>query len=508
MKSLKPIYIYIAALFLITLFIRILLINYYDFNLGGIEPNVIYGIQRILLGQPLYQDPSAGSYAIIQYTPFWYYLIAGIAKLMSHDNYRQGLDVQGLYVLCRVVALIFNLLTAGVCMLIIRRWGISWLRSLVFAMPSLMVLTVHYYTRGDSMHLFLFVAAIYAYICYQEKRKLLHVISAALFSAACIMTKQSGVLVAGIISIGFFADRKYDVALLYVACLALFSWGIARSFNQGDWYTFYQNTVLGLKNGIDLSFLYTIFISQFFLDMVPCYILGGLMIFIAMKKVADKTYQTLLLGMACSWLFAVITGLKIGSSNNYFTEFLILLLVSLPYLLYNEQGKHVLFTYLGKKATTRVVAYIAFFILITSKTSGLFTAMYIEKNFKNDKKEYTNDQMLYEYFRNVLNIRSGEYVFFTERRYLDNVFVNYSIMPTKDVVAQTYSANKTTFDYSGLIKKMNLGLIKYIITDKRRDDINICADSLPFIWFDKDRFRLIAHVSGYSIYKWSPTGVL
>ena len=439
----------------------------------------------------------------MQYTPLWYYTIAGIAKAISYDNYQHGLDVQGLYVLCRVAALICNLLTGFVCVLIIRRWGYNWLRSVVYAMPSLMVLTAHYYTRGDSMHLLLFVTALYAYIVYGEKQKMVYVLSAALLSAACIMTKQSGLLVAGIISIRFLVDRRYATALVYLACVALFSWGMARLFNGGDWFAFYQNIVLGLKNGIDVRFLYTIFFSKYFLDMMLCYFLGGVMIYMASKKVTNKTYQTLLLGIACSWVFAVVTGLKIGSSNNYFTEFLVLLLMAAPYIMYNRQGEKVIYTYLGYKVTICRIAYFTFFVLITSKTAGMVTAVFAE-SFKNNRQEYANDEALYAYFRDVLHIKQGEHVFFTERRYLDNIFVNYSIMPTKDVMTQVYAADKSTFNYAEVIKNMNFGTIRYIVTASDRDDINVCADSLPFVWFDKGKFRSIARVAGYSIYTWSP----
>jgi hypothetical protein len=502
MKLPKKLYKYVTVLFLITFCLRVVLVSYHNNNFGGIEPNVVYGIQRILLGQPLYQDPAAGSYGVIQYTPLHYYFVAGIAKLTGID----GLNVQGVYMLCRALALFFNLLTVIVCALIIRSWRFSWAHCFVFAMPVLIMLTSHYYTRGDSMHLFFFTAAIYSYLLYSKSGAMRHVFVAALFSAACIMVKQSGVLLFGIT--GFcllFIERRFWATVLYSLCTIIFVYAIARAcIGNNNWHAFYQNAYLGLKNGISMRFLAEMFISQFFMEIVPCYILGGIMVWLAYKKIPDKTFSIMATGAALSWLFAVITGLKIGSSNNYFIEFLFFLVVALPYLLQNEIGEKVLGRPFGRTLTIHRFAYIAFFILITSKTLGLFSAVVIERGLKDSADAYANDENLYRYFTQTLHIQDSEKIFFTERHFLDNMFIEHAIIPNKDVVSQLYASNSGTFDYSGFILGMNNGMIKYIVTDEKKNDINEYNKELPFILFDKTKFRLIATNSGYSIYVYSP----
>ena len=79
-------------------------------------------------------------------------------------------------------------------------------------------------------------------------------------------------------------------------------------------------------------------------------------------------------------------------------------------------------------------------------------------------------------------------------------------MPTKDVVNLVYTADTATYNYSGFTTGMNTGMIKYIVTSEKRDDINVCSDSLPFIHFDKNKFKLVTRVSGYSIYAYSHSG--
>lgn len=64
---------------------RIDLLHVYYVDFGGLDPNVVYGTQRLLLGEPLYQNPEQSPYAIIQYMPIYYHLCAWLAaKLGIH----------------------------------------------------------------------------------------------------------------------------------------------------------------------------------------------------------------------------------------------------------------------------------------------------------------------------------------------------------------------------------------------------------------------------------------
>lgn len=491
-------YKYIVVLFILTLGLRVLLISYYNNNLGGIEPNVVYGIQRLLLGQPLYQDPAAGAYGVMQYTPLYYHTVAASGKLIGLN----GLDVQGVYALCRALALVFNLLTVGICALLIASWGYSRKQAAILAMPVLIMLTSHYYTRGDSMHLFLFTAAMYSYIRYITRGgKLLHLLLAALLAAACFMVKQSGILVIGII--GFcllFINRLYAQVVVFSLATAVFGFLIALGLTHGDWHSMYLNAYLGLKNGIDLGFLLDMFTSQFFIDMVPCYALAGILVWLAIRRLHDAAYRILAAGAALSFLFAMVTGIKIGSSNNYLIECLLFVFTAMPYMLRHTAVDARLFSIAKLNVTYRGFALFACIVLISSKTMGFFTAVFIEKSIKNNAKEYAAEQQLMNYFTSELHLQPGEHIFFTERNFLDNLFLPYAILPNKDVANQVYSASPTTYDYSALTAGCNTGLIKYIVTDEKRNDINICHNALPFITFDTSKFQLVGMRYGYAVY--------
>ncbi|MCW3121272.1 MAG: hypothetical protein JWQ38_764 [Flavipsychrobacter sp.] len=499
----KKLYNYALVLFIITLLLRCVLITYYNNNMGGIETNVVYGIQRILLGQPLYQDPSSGTYAVIQYTPLYFFSSAGIAKVTGIH----APDVQSIYTLCRILTLVLNLLTILVAAAIIHTWSFTWRQSLIAATPILVILTTHYFLRGDSLHLLFFVSAVYAYILFSKQQQTKHLLLAALFSAACIMAKQSGVLVCGFIGLSLLMQRRFLNAVIYSAASLACAFIIAWLCTAGAWMPFYQNAYLGLKNGTDLSFLYNIFISQFFYELIPCYVLAGLVAYLAIRKIHDGTFRILSLGIVLAWLFAVITGLKIGSSNNYFVEFLTLLIIALPYLLQSDVAKQVLARPFGIAISTRSFAGFALFVVLTSKTMGLFTAVYIDRSIKNNKEQYLADKALYDYFIRNFHIRPGEHVLFTERNFLDNLFIDYSIMPTKDVVSETYLANAATFDYSAFTAGLNNGLVRYVVVDEKKKDFNRWYAELPFMKINEQKFKWVADKSGYSIYVYSTNGL-
>jgi len=489
----RTLYKYLFSCFLLTLAIRLLLSGYHNSSLGGIEQNVIYGIQRLLLGQDLYQNPSLPPYAVMQYTPLYYYLIAGLARLSSIG----ATDVQEIYVLCRSMALLFNILTVALVALTIRTWQLSWLCAFGFAMPVLMVLTTHYYTRGDSMHLFFFAAALYAYVLHSQRKGLRDIIAAAVCSAGCIMTKQSGILIIGIISFCMLVyEHKRRAWLLYILCTAGIAYLVADAANNGNWQAFYQNTCLGLKNGIDPSFLYLIFTSQFFMDMVPCYVLGAIAAWLAAKHIKDKTFRIIATGAVLSFVFAVVTGLKIGSSNNYFMEFLLCLLIALPYLLLHYSSSRQLFKLSKRQVTIRGLGHFALLVLVTSKTVGLFSAVFIEGSVKDTRGEYEQQQALHAYMKEKLDTTG--YIFFTDRSFFDNIFIDRSIMSTKDVVNQTYTADPTTFDYSGW--PATARNIRYIVITKDRPDINTWHPLIHFIHFDTAEWKLAATYKTYAIY--------
>lgn len=499
-KKERRLAIYAAILFGLVLITRIVLITYYNADLGGLDMNVIYGIQRIVGHEPLYQNPAQPTYAIMQYAPAFYYAAAGVIKTL-HIGAR---DVYQIYVVTRVLSLLFNLLTVVIAARIIRMGGFSVRRAWTFALPVLIILTFEHYTRVDSLHLLFFVTTMYFTLRYLQTNNWWEILFAALMAGCCIMSKQSGVLAVGIVSFYMlFVERRYLAGLLFPVLSLVFAGLIAWRYVGNNWQAAYQNAYLGLKNGIDFSWLYVIFTSQFYYDLILCYFVGGILVWLAFRKATDRYLRFIATGAALSFLFALVTGLKVGSGNNYFTEFLFFCLCGLPWLLRPAYRSCRLFRFGKRTLTIGTFALIAFFILITSKTMGLTSSVYIERWIKNKKEVYHHQQKLFEYFAQNSLLQRGTYVYFANRDFLDNLFINYSLLPTKDVITQVYRTDTSTFDYSKLIEGMSKGMIKYVVVPAEYNSVNNKDEEIPFVHFDESRFRLLTQVEGFSIYQFA-----
>jgi hypothetical protein len=492
--------LYVGILFGLVLISRITLIVYHNADYGGLDMNVIYGIQRIIGGEPLYQNPSLPTYAVMQYAPLFYYVAAGLAKALG---IHMG-DVYAVYVSTRALALLCNLITVGLAACVIRTGGFRPRRVWTFALPLLLILTFEHYTRVDSMHLMFFAATVWLTMEYLRRGGLWKLALAALAAGCCIMSKQSGVLVVGIVSFYFlFVARRYAIGLVFPVLSLGFAALVGWLCIGNNWEGAYQNAYLGLKNGIGWDWLYTIFVSQFYYDLILCYVLGGIVVWAAFRGIRDEGYRFLATGAALSFLFAVITGLKIGSGNNYFTEFLFFCLCALPWLLRSELADCSLVRAGRRSLSIRLFALIAFFVLVSSKTMGLSSGIWVEHWIKNKKPKFERQQALHEWFAKQGMLRPGEYVYFGTRGFLDNLFIGYSLLPTKDVVTQVYRTDTATFNYTPLIQGLSRGAIRYVITPEEYHSINSKDEEIPFMHFDEDAFRLIESRDGFLIYQYS-----
>ncbi len=486
---------------LITLFVRIYLIDFYKSNSGGVDQNIIYGLQRILEGQPLYQNPEAPPFAIMQYTPLFYHLTAWAGSLAGIG----AEDVHQVYMLSKTAALVCNLLTVLIVALTLKLFLRKRSDALLFSLPAFMILTVHYYLRVDSLQLLLFAAGIYATLRYLRSTNALWLMIAALITALCILSKQNGVLLPLLIS-GYLAlvKGKWGAAIGFgLASLAFFG-GILHWIIGGDWMSFYQNAYLGLKNGFDYLFPVTIFTSQFFFDLIPWYFLC----FIAVAKFIRRpelpvAQHFILFSAIASFFFAVITGLKIGSANNYFTEFLVLMILFLPYLLSHPLSQHQLFRIGRKQVTLKGYAIFCLVVLLASKTVGLFSSVFIERWFKEEQHLYQSATELKNKLEQKGIPQEGEWIYFSRRHFLDNVFFDRTLFPNKDLINIVEEYNPGVYDFSRFTDSMNLGLVSYIITDTEKPGINEQYEYIPFIQFDSTRFDLIDTLGGYRIYKFS-----
>ena len=52
-------------------------------DIAGMDMNVVFTIQKVLLGNALYMPPDAAPFDISQYTPLYYLVVAAVAKIVG-----------------------------------------------------------------------------------------------------------------------------------------------------------------------------------------------------------------------------------------------------------------------------------------------------------------------------------------------------------------------------------------------------------------------------------------
>src|SRR2546428_8613350 len=52
---------------------------------GGEEANVVYTVQQLVAGDPIYTDPGQAPFTITQYSPLFYVVSAGVARVLRVD---------------------------------------------------------------------------------------------------------------------------------------------------------------------------------------------------------------------------------------------------------------------------------------------------------------------------------------------------------------------------------------------------------------------------------------
>ena len=112
----KLIYLLLFIALAITVYYRIFYALAPVSNIGGIEPNVIYTLQKVLAGYHLYENPAVAPFPITQYSPMYYKIVVAFGKLFS-INPNEPAQV---FLLSRFSSLFFNMLYVSMVFLIAR----------------------------------------------------------------------------------------------------------------------------------------------------------------------------------------------------------------------------------------------------------------------------------------------------------------------------------------------------------------------------------------------------
>lgn len=489
--------LYAAIVFGVSIIYRISLIGLTMPDVGGVEGNIIYFIQRILDGQPFYTDPEKTPYAIAQYSPSYYYIVATIARLAGAGPD----DLLLLTGVNRSVSLFFNLAYITTVFLIARNiYSVSARAAFVTAVLSFIFLEITSFGRPDSSNHFFFLLTLYLFMKVLKKEEAggstrLLTSGAAIVAVIALFSKQTSFVLPLIIGWWLLWKKKYNQLLwfsaAYIATAAAFFFMVSQLLG----YTlFYKNAVLGINNGIGLGWFRHAVLEPFYLG----YGLLFLCLFICVWFLIKKETRPLLhfSGTALVSLFILLNliAFKNGSNPGYLTEWWTLLI-----LLAAFYWKTICTA--ASQVSDKLPLVLLWFVL-TMKLIGVSKSVLKTASPSLRAAAYTayaQQKALADTIRSSLG-ENDKYVVFlnyhTADGYLSNLLFRHAVAPQMDIIGLAAYEGKV-YDYSDLDRALTDGRIQWLVT-------KTTGVQKHFFRILLHKFDYVTTAAGYNLYRFKP----
>lgn len=479
--------------FAVFLSYRLLIIVYPQPDAGGVEGNVIYFIQRILDGQALYSNPELPPYAIAQYTPLYYYLVAGTAYLFSI----QPDDVLSIYITSRILGLILNLAFMIVAFRIARLvYEIPKDKSLLVSILAFIFLEITSFSRPDSLYHVLFLLAMYFFLDTvkgdKNKTSNSRVIWFGILAALALFAKQSAILLPIVGSAWFIWNREFKDWLIFCVSYGVILFlGLAILFFSGDLQLLYMNVITGISNGISPGWFRNVIMADFYLYF------GWIFVIVAGVLILRFRKDTLPLQMGSCYLLVALfilnnlLAIKNGSNPGYFTEWwtLVMILTASNWTWFQQRSRS--FTIYMPGLIITVILFIKMAII-----SSPLIHMAKEYPFARQTRVFNNEMEIAQQLRSDRKSDTPYYIFTnfnTAESYLSNILFREAVMPQMDIVGLASYPQKK-YDYSDFVRRLQSGEFSWMIMrmtgPQKRFFENVLDD---YILSDNDR--------GFNIYE-------
>ncbi|TLV02593.1 glycosyltransferase family 39 protein [Dyadobacter luticola] len=511
LHSIKRIHFYSALLiflcFIPTVIFRVILAKSHHSDLGGVEQNVIYSIQKLIFNGDLYSDPANIPFTITQYSPFYHYLCGLIAFITGQDP---GENIYQLYVIGRGLNIIINVLLAfTVYKIAFQRLGLSAALSAAIGLACFVCVFRQGFTvRPDSLMDFMIILSVYFFLGYLQKKVLnsqsVNLIIASFLSAAVIFAKQSGIQIP-VILLGFlvFTGRWKDLiksgltfSVSFVALLGL----MLLLYKDA----FLKNVVGGVANGIDTSWFFLYVFGNGF--KIKILIPAAIVLIITFYKWAifkGDIITRFLAFCACGmFAFAGITVLKSGSNVAYFSPFFIISLLLFAWKLKNSNPVYQANFLLN----IAFISYISGICIL----NVIYQYSEVKKTEIDGKEEVIRRESLAANVATFVKnqLKEDEYIFANlndesilqtsyGRRGINNILFKNSLIPELDIFKSS-NVKSGVLGYDLFRQTLLSGKAKFIIESTSVFTFKIIPD-LPEI--KKSNYHLFKEIDEYQIYR-------
>jgi hypothetical protein len=348
----------IVALLLLGLGIRLLtalspLRHHY-----GLERNVVFGVQSILAGLPLYGDPESEPFAVIQYGPFFYHLTALLCRATGSTDGLSILYCGRMISLCAGVAV-----AAGVAWQVRRfaathgsPWWTETTALLSAAAAFFSLLPEQSACRPDALKTLLLMASLGAAMNGTTRR---HGVVAAVLAVLGAITKQDCAwALAAVVGVFWYRGERgaARAAALTAAALAAL---VATALFIVPMLS--KNVIRGVKNPLYPAWAWENVIKRGVLEST----LAGPAIaacLLGLRSARRELRLVAALSLAAG-VISLVTGLKWGSGAHYLVDFYILSIVTGAALVHasNDIGGRAL-----RRAWSTLMAAVVFMLFVNN----------------------------------------------------------------------------------------------------------------------------------------------
>lgn len=498
-----------GASLLSMLLLRLHLITAYIPELGGIESNVIYSLQRILDGYPLYVDPATPPYSITQYTPLYYYLCLLVGRVAGVDPD----NVHHVYMLSRSVSLLLNVLFSFSVYTILRKiFQVKMPLSALAFSYAFIYLDEESFSRPDSLFNFFALLAIGLFLKLLTKEGLkrpqFYLIGASVVSVVAIFAKQSAIYLPLLLLfylVCFLQNFRWTV----VALLTMgFTFGLLFMLSgQGDTHAFLQNTVQGVNNGISTSWFAKRIMIEHFQKERFLNILGLFTGIFFLAQGRNHALRFLGLSILVSFTFALVTSVKIGAAPNYFTEFIALTIIATMVFIATHAPPVRGSSSAEKTKEIWVCAPLFYLLLVAFTLPPRFAGKYVRKVVvvhELGQQGYLANRAVADFLYREEHLLPDEQVFVTTHvhDYLNKFFYRNVVFPQKEIVA----ANPPhSYDYISFTHATETGQVAYVIASLSEGHVDTVGQrhsiNFSFIETDFSAYVPIKQLGDYVVFE-------
>lgn len=292
-------------------------------DIAGMDMNVVYTVQKFVLGNPLYMPPDAAPFDISQYAPLYYLVVAALTKVFRVS----GDDP---IAVTRVARAFSTLVAAGIAFTVFRfaRNGLgATVRTSIVASAFVVAATSPWYfgARVDGLAtLFTLTSILLVLKSLDESgtRPDALFVLGILCALASVLTKQSNIGGLAIITLFMMSSRNWSRLGVAAATIAVVALLVALAMPLlGS--AFRANLIDGAATGITLRTSLTLAYGPTFYWFAPL-IAAGLAVSSGwLFARATDGEKVVAIAVPLSFCLSMAMAIKRGAAENYFNELII-----------------------------------------------------------------------------------------------------------------------------------------------------------------------------------------